>query len=75
MVFPFSAEVLDDSDDFCSIWGFLASDGAGSNAGRFLIRLDEMVDAAFDEPKIQRKDKNIIDSLVMDICIQWIRYI
>ena len=50
------------------MWGFLASDGAGSNAGRFLIRLDEMVDAAFDEPKIQRKDKNIIDSLMMDIC-------
>ena len=56
MVFPFFAEEFDDSDDFCSMWGFLASDGAGSNAGRFLIRLDEMVDAAFDEPKIQRKD-------------------
>ena len=64
MVFPFSAEVLDDSN---SMWGFLASDGAGSNAGRFLIRLDEMVDTAFDEPKIQHKDKNIIDGLMMDI--------
>ena len=51
------------------MWGFLASDGAGSNAGRFLIRLDEMVDAAFDEPKIQHKDKNIIDDLMMDICM------
>ena len=49
------------------MWGFLASDGAGSNAGRFLIRLDEMVDTAFDEPKIQHKDKNIIDGLMMDI--------